>query len=416
MKATLMSIGSELLQGFLTDTNVTFLAQELSTLGIDVVGVFQVGDDLQRLTVALKRALGDSDLVVTTGGIGPTADDLTREAVAGVCAEELEIDPIVLDTVRDFFTRRGAIMPERNAKQAWTIPSAEILPNPNGTAPGWLVRHDGKFIVSMPGVPREMMPMWRNEAAQRLAHSMPPQSIVTQTLKTLGIGESAVEQQLQSIIERGYPVVSTYAKNDGVHVRIHATSDRQDLAQQAVDQAETEIREALGHHVYGYLDDSLPVAVLAPLVTAEENVAVWEAGTAGQVVAFFMSDDSVSGAILDARVTSFDAAGEMFGVTDVVELARQCANSMTTTADATYAMGIAASLGPVDNIGRHDARIGIVVVTPHSIAEVEHKVGAAPAEIRRRATLLAAEFLRLSISDARSNRPARSATSLSGAR
>lgn len=406
MKATLMSIGSELLQGFLTDTNVTFLAQELGALGVEVVGVFQVGDSLDRLTVALERALNDSDLVVTTGGIGPTADDLTREAVAAICREHPEIDPVVLETVRDFFTRRGAIMPQRNAKQAWTIPSAEILPNPNGTAPGWLVRRNGKFVISMPGVPREMVPMWRNEAVPRLAHSMPQQSIVTQTLKTIGIGESAAEQELRDIIERGYPTVTTYAKNDGVHIRIHASSEQLDKAQSAVDQAEADIRKALGHHVYGYLDESLPRAVLSPLVEAGESLAIWEAGTGGQVVALLMSDDSVSQAILDARVTSLDAAGENFNAGDVVELARHCSNTMAANSDASYAMGITVDLGPHDDIGRHDARIGIVVVTSDEISEVEHKVGAAPAEARRRATLLAAEFLRLSILDSRSSRPA----------
>lgn len=406
MKATLMSIGSELLQGFLTDTNVTFLAQELGALGIEVVGVFQVGDSLERLTVALERALDDSDLVVTTGGIGPTADDLTREAVAAVCHERPEIDPIALETVRDFFTRRGAVMPERNAKQAWTIPSAEILPNPNGTAPGWLVRHNGKLVVSMPGVPREMMPMWRNEAVPRLAGSMPQQSIVTQTLKTIGIGESAAEQELRDIIERGYPTVATYAKNDGVHIRIHASSNQLDKAQRAVDRAEADIRKALGHHVYGYLDESLPHAVLWPLAETGESLALWEAGTGGQVVALFMSDDSVSQAVLDARVTSLDAVKKHLGAGDVVELARYCANAVAANSDASYAMGITVDLGPPDDIGRHDARIGIVVVTSQGISQVEHKVAAAPAEIRRRATLLAAEFLRLSISDARESRPA----------
>ncbi|MBA2454830.1 MAG: competence/damage-inducible protein A [Chloroflexia bacterium] len=406
MKATLLSIGSELLQGFLTDTNVTFLAQELGTLGIEVVGVFQVGDSLERLTLALERALDDSDLVVTTGGIGPTADDLTREAIADVCREKPEIDPVALETVRDFFTRRGAVMPERNEKQAWTIPSADILPNPNGTAPGWLVRHNGKFVVSMPGVPREMMPMWRNEAAPRLADSMPQQSIVTQTLKTIGIGESAAEQELRDIIERGYPTVATYAKNDGVHIRIHASSEQRNEAQGAVDRAEADIREALGHYVYGYLDDSLPHAVLSPLVEAGDTLAIWEAGTSGQVIALLMSDDLVSQAIVDGRVTSHNTANEHFKAENIVELARHCANAMASNGDTSYSLGIAANLGPPDNIGRHDARIGIAVATSRGISEVEHKVAAAPAEVRRRATLLAAEFLRLSILDARSSHPA----------
>lgn len=401
MKAVILSIGSELLQGFLTDTNVTFLAQELGDLGVEVVGVFQVGDDLDRLTRALERALADADLVVTTGGIGPTADDLTREAVAAICGEQPRVDPDVLETVREFFTRRGATMPERNSKQAWTIPSAEILPNPNGTAPGWLVRRNGQSIVSMPGVPREMMPMWRDQAEPRLRRDLPQRSIVAQTLKTLGIGESAVEQELRAIIERGYPTVSTYAKNDGVHVRIHASSDRLDVARRAVRDAEAEIRSILGNHVYGYLDDPLPVAVLQPAVIAGETVALWEAGTGGQLGSLFMSDDAVSGVIVESRVTSLDRAKELLSAKSVLEVAQVCAREMLERSEAHYGLGVSIELSSLDDGGRHDARIAIALTTSTSAIDIEHQLAAAPLEIRRRATLLAAQFLRQSILDSR---------------
>ena len=406
MKAALMSIGSELLQGFLTDTNVTFLAQELGALGIEVVGVFQVGDDLDRLSLALERALDDADIVVTTGGIGPTADDLTREAIARICNEEPEVDPVALEMVREFFRRRGSDMPERNAKQAWTIPSAEILPNPNGTAPGWLVRTCGKVIVSMPGVPREMMPMWRNEAVPRLMDAIPQQSIVTQTLKTIGIGESAAEQEIDEIVQRGYPVVSTYAKNDGVHIRIVASAARLEDAQSAVEQAEGEIRSALGRHVYGYLEESLPHAVLSPIAARGQTLATWEVGTGGLVASLFMSDDSVSHAVRDARVTALDSTGEQSIRESVIDIARRHAQDVARQTSADYSLGIVSDLGQPDNVGRHDARVGIAVVTQNSIASVEHKLAAAPAEVRRRATLLAAEFLRLSILDATESHPA----------
>lgn len=401
MKACLLSIGSELLQGFLTDTNVTFLAQELGGLGIEVVGVFQVGDDLERLALALERALTDADLVVTTGGIGPTSDDLTREAVAAICGKRPEVDPVVLETVREFFSRRGAIMPDRNAKQAWTIPSAEILPNPNGTAPGWFVRYDDKLIVAMPGVPREMKPMWSNEVEPRLIRDLPRRSIVTQTLKTIGIGESAVEQKLRDIIERGFPTVSTYAKNDGVHVRIHTSADQHDIATQAVLDAEAEIRSILGHHVYGYLDDSLAYAVLHPMIETGATLALWEAGSGGDLVSLFMSDDTVAATLLESRATSYDRARAIVSGANPVDVARRCAHAMLESGDATCALGVSIELAEADDVGRHDARVGIAVVTSSTVADVERKLAAAPFEIRRRATLLAAEFLRLSMMDAR---------------
>ena len=134
MRAVVVSIGSELTEGFLTDTNATFLAQEMSALGIELVGVSQVGDNLERIVRVLRRGWEDADLIVTTGGIGPTDDDLTRESIAALLEETVDVDPDLLDTVSRFFRSRSIPMPEQNTKQAWLIPSAEALDNPMGTA------------------------------------------------------------------------------------------------------------------------------------------------------------------------------------------------------------------------------------------------------------------------------------------
>ena len=188
MRAVVISVGSELLDGFLTDTNATFLAQEMAALGIELVGVSQVGDSLPRILTTLRRAWDDADLIVTTGGIGPTEDDLTREAVAALLGETTTVDPDLLRGIADYFAARGLVMPEQNAKQAWLIPSAKALPNPMGTAPGWFVERDGHVIVSMPGVPREMMRMWREQAVPRLLPHLGDRAVVSRTLKTIGIG------------------------------------------------------------------------------------------------------------------------------------------------------------------------------------------------------------------------------------
>ncbi|MDQ3779710.1 MAG: competence/damage-inducible protein A, partial [Chloroflexota bacterium] len=177
MRAYLLSIGSELILGHLTDTNATFLAQEFVSLGIELLHVTQVGDDLHRLTATVRAASRDADLVVCTGGVGPTADDLTREAIAAMVGEVPAVDPDLLDGIRAFFAGRGLTMPEQNAKQAWVIPSSEILPNPVGTAPGWFVRANGTIIVAMPGVPREMFRMWREEVIPRLQPYLPERAV-----------------------------------------------------------------------------------------------------------------------------------------------------------------------------------------------------------------------------------------------
>src|SRR5918998_1187702 len=163
MRAYVLSIGSELIGGHLTDTNATFLAQELAAKGIELLHVVQVGDDLDRLTRTLATALEEADLVICTGGIGPTDDDLTREAISALAGETPVVDEEIVASIREFFAKRGLEMPDRNAKQAWVIPSAEVLPNPVGTAPGWLARVGDSMVVAMPGVPREMFRMWREQ-------------------------------------------------------------------------------------------------------------------------------------------------------------------------------------------------------------------------------------------------------------
>src|SRR4030081_1398472 len=149
MKAEILSIGTELLLGQIVDTNANYLAQQLPALGLDLHYVSQIGDTLPRLAGAFRAALGRSDVIITSGGLGPTEDDLTREAIADVMGEQLEIQPHLEEELRAFFVRRGRTMPQRNVKQATTIPSGTYLPNPVGTAPGWWVGRGGKGIVSM---------------------------------------------------------------------------------------------------------------------------------------------------------------------------------------------------------------------------------------------------------------------------
>ena len=401
MKAVILSIGAELLQGFLTDTNATFLAQELNALGVEVVGVSQVGDDLDRLTMAFRRAMKDADIVITTGGIGPTSDDLTREAVAAIVGETPVVDPETLETVRSFFRRRGAEMPERNSKQAWRIPSADIMANPVGTAPGWFVRHQDTLIAIMPGVPREMTVMWAEQVVPRLQPYLDGDAIVTQTLKTIGIGESAVEEQLRHIIDRGFPTVTTYAKNDGVHVRILAAAKDEASAAAAVETTESEIRAILGDSVYGTLQTSLPGAVLGNLLAAGESLSIWESGTGGQLTRLLLSDDDVTTVISDSHTVPPYPLGNPGDAERVaLEAAREGTRSLAEISEARFALSVAVVFDQPDNFGRYDARVGIVARTPKGDVEEVHKLAASKTEAGRRATLLAADVLRRATMDA----------------
>ncbi|MGB3328024.1 MAG: competence/damage-inducible protein A, partial [Thermomicrobiales bacterium] len=206
MRAYILSIGSELLLGHITDTNATYLSQYLAANGIELIHVTSTGDDFPELVDTVRGALAKADLVICSGGIGPTDDDLTREAIAEVVGETPTVDPELLEDLKAFFANRGAAMPERNAKQAWTIPSAEVLPNPVGTAPGWFVTVQGetpKYIVTMPGVPREMFRMWVEQAMPRILERSGNHVIDTLIIKTIGIGESAAEQEIHDPIVAG---------------------------------------------------------------------------------------------------------------------------------------------------------------------------------------------------------------------
>src|SRR4051812_3803372 len=224
LTAELLSIGSELTVGDTRDTNAGELARSLTAHGVRVLRLTALPDDLRSVTAAFSDGLARADLVVATGGLGPTPDDLTREAIAAACDEMVVVDPATETWLRDLWTRRGIPFPELNLKQAWLIPSAEALPNPNGTAPGWFVRRrSGGVIVALPGPPREMRPMWSDEALARLEAIGLGADVAARTYRLAGVGESQVAELLgEEILRSTNPVVATYARVEAVDVRISA--------------------------------------------------------------------------------------------------------------------------------------------------------------------------------------------------
>src|SRR3984893_7839785 len=241
MRAEILSCGTELLLGHITDTNATYLAQSLAPLGIDLYFVSQVGDNQERIVETLRRAWERSELIIMTGGLGPTEDDLARESISALLGETMQVDPRLEAELRGMFSARHATMPERNIKQATLIPSAQALPNPRGTAPGWIVEKDGRIIVAMPGVPREMYQMWEREVVPRLS----PYTgglIFTRILRVWGLRESTVEEQLDALLHNTNPTIATYAKNDAVDVRITAKAETHDRAEELVAEIEAQAR------------------------------------------------------------------------------------------------------------------------------------------------------------------------------
>lgn len=317
LTAELLSVGSELTVGDTRDTNAGELARALTALGVRVGRMTALPDDLEAVTEGFRSALSRADLVVSTGGLGPTPDDLTREAIAAACDESPAVDPGLEAWLRDLWTRRGIAFPELNLKQAWLIPSAASLPNPNGTAPGWYVaRPDGRVVVALPGPPREMRPMWADHALPRLQQRGLGATIATHTLRLTGIGESQIAERLGEVMLRARnPVVATYARAEAVDIRISAFAEPPRTAEQLVDDAAATVLERLGRHVWATGSTTWSEAIGARLDELGWTLAAVEIGTGGSLaallgdVAWFRFGASISEAAPVIADLPADASG-----------------------------------------------------------------------------------------------------------
>ena len=254
LTAEILSIGTELTVGDTRDTNAGELARSLAAAGVAVQRLTALPDDLAAVTAAFTAGLERSDLVVSTGGLGPTPDDLTREAIAATIGEMVEVDPVLERWLRRLWARRSMPFPEINLKQAWLIPSAEALANPNGTAPGWFVsRPDGRVVVALPGPPREMRPMWHDHALPRLQARGLGADVAVVTYRLAGIGESQVADLLgEPLLRATNPIVATYARAEAVDVRVSAIATATATAADLVEPAAAIVRERLDRLYLGH--------------------------------------------------------------------------------------------------------------------------------------------------------------------
>jgi nicotinamide-nucleotide amidase len=402
MKAEILSIGTELLLGQIVDTNANYLAQQLPALGLDLYYVSQIGDNLNRLAQAFRQGLERSDVIITSGGLGPTEDDLTREAIAEVMGERPEIQPQLEAELRGFFTRRGRTMPERNVKQATTIPSGTYLPNPVGTAPGWWVERDGKVIVSMPGVPHEMHKMWEEQAQPRLARLISGGAIVSRVLKLAGIGESHAEEALGDLTRSINPTLATYAKSDGIHLRLTAKASTSAEANQLLEAFEPRVRERVSEWVYGTESDSFPAVVGALLRQRGLKLAVAESATGGQLASLITEAPGASDYFLAGYVAYSAVAKIALGVSpDIIATYGTVAQETTAAlaAAARQAAGAEVAVATTGNAGpdaSEDKPVGllhmVVDIQGHQVCQ-ETRYSTTRTEYKRRGALEALYLL-----------------------
>jgi len=269
MKAEIIAVGTELLLGQIVDTNSAHIAQQLTTVGLDVHFKSTVGDNLERIKTTLQTALSRSDFIITTGGIGPTLDDLTREAVAEVLQRPLIFQPHLFAQIRDFFQRLGRTVSANNRKQAYIPEGAIPIENPVGTAPGFIAEQDGKAIISIPGVPHEMRYFMEHSVLPYLRQKLGIREvIVSRVLKLFGIGESLVDEKLKDLIEKGVnPTLGLLAHTQigEIHVRLTAKAADKASAAALIAPLEAEIRGRLKDFVFG-ADEETYEGVLSRLL------------------------------------------------------------------------------------------------------------------------------------------------------
>ena len=385
LTAEVLSIGTELTTGETADTNGGELARSLTASGVRVARLTALPDRRDDVEGAFRAALERSDLIVSTGGLGPTPDDLTRESIAAVVAETPSVDLDLERWLRGLWERRGMPFAEINLKQAWLIPSARALPNPNGTAPGWWVdRPDGRVVVLLPGPPREMRPMWRDEALPSLRDRGLGSEQAVRTLRLAGIGESAVAERLgEAILRATNPVVATYARAEAVDVRLSAVGRpaRDGVparsADELLDEVEPVVLGAVGAYVWARGATTWSEAVGAALAARGWSLATSEIATGGSLVSLFGARDWL------IRSETMRATPRPGGP---AELART-ATRIRTEAGAEVGLAVA-----VRQRGA-DTAVSLAVATPDRVARRRSMAFLGGDQGRLRSALMAAAFL-----------------------
>ena len=282
--AEIIAIGTEILLGEITDTNSVFMARQLRDIGVNVFLMTTVGDNLKRIADAIGAALDRAEIVITCGGLGPTVDDMTRQAVADATHRQLEFHQPLYDAIAERFRGFGVDMTANNRQQAFLPRAAAVIENPVGTAPGFAVETEGGTVISLPGVPREMKYLMRAAVIPYLLRKYDLGIIVARTLKTAGIGESSLDDKIgAAILSAGNPSVGLAAHHGSVDVRITAKADTQDKALQLLDEMQAKLDAKIGEHIYGIDDATLEDTVFDLLRQHDLTIHVTEAGLPGVI-------------------------------------------------------------------------------------------------------------------------------------
>lgn len=381
----LISVGTELLLGDIVNTNAQYLSKRLADLGINVMFQHTVGDNAQRLKSALEAALSKSDAVITTGGLGPTPDDLTKEVCAEFFNIPLKQDSKSLETIKSYFKNKSIPMAKSNEKQAMMPQGAIILENENGTAPGCIMEKNGKIIIILPGPPREMQPMFENSVVpylQRFTSGV----IKSHSIRTFGIGESSMAEKVNDLFDSQNPTVAPYAKSGEALLRVTAKANSEQEADALLGPVVEEIKGRFGDLVYGVDVQSIEQATVQLLAEKSLTVAAAESCTAG-LVAKRLTDISGASNVFGCGIVSYsnEIKHEILGVEkDKLEkygavspvVAAQMALGVKKLSGADLAVSVTGIAGPEsDESGKEVGLIYIAVTDGKNVRVKQLKTG-----------------------------------------
>jgi len=392
--AEIIGVGDELLYGETIDTNTSEIAVSLQPYAVGVRRTLRVADDLETLAQEVRQAWEKARLVVLSGGLGPTPDDITREAVAAALGEAMRPDPEVLAWLEKLFESRGWKMPEANRKQALKVPSATWIANPRGTAPGWWIHRENKDLICLPGPPAEWRPMWA-EVLPKLG--LPQKSYRQVTFKTFGLGESRIVELLGDLFRRNGAVeVGTYAKMDGVAVVVRGEPGR-------VEELAAQIRPLLGAAVWGQEGDTLPALAIKLLAQQRATLATLETMTGGILGALLTEVPGASQSYLGGLVPYSPAAKSQLPIAPEVAaqqgvISSAFAEAMAVAArgmlGATYALSTTGVAGPEELEGQPVGTLYVGLAGPQGVKSRHFRLpGASRDMLRQRAAHAALAFL-----------------------
>lgn len=408
MKAEIITVGTEILLGDIVNTNSQFLAKELASLGLDVYYQSTVGDNESRLMDTLNESLDRSDIIITTGGLGPTNDDITKEVAAKCFNQELVFYNNIWKDIKQYFEKIGVEPTENNKKQAYFPKDCIILNNSNGTAPGAILKKENKMIIVLPGPPKEMIPMFNNELKKHL-ENLTDYKLISRTLRFFGIGESELEDKLSDIINnQTNPTIAPYAKEGEVTLRITAKSYTKDDADNLIDEVENKIKTLVGKYLYGYGETTLEETVAKLLVEKNLTIAVSESCTGGMVSSTLIDYPGISQVFMEGCVTYSNEAKmsrlgvkketlDSFGAVSTetaIEMAKGVAMNLKTNVGLSTT-GIAGPGG-----GTAEKPVGLVYIGLYINGKTKVKklnLAGSREKIRVKATKEALNFLRLAL-------------------